>query len=247
MIVLYFTATGNNLYIAKRLSDDYYSIPRMTKENKFELKAEKIGIVFPVFHGAVPPIVEEFINNATLNSEYIFGIASYGCIAGGASKHLLEIADRNKIAFSYINEILMIDNWLPMFDMKKERKKEPRKNIEKHLEKIIADIDCNKVYIKKHTAIVNALRQIHKKKFYVSFEKEFFILNNCTRCKICERVCPVDNIVVADKPHFMKNCQQCLACIHNCPQNAIHLKKEISKERFLNQNVSLDEIIISNS
>ena len=247
MMVLFFTATGNNLYIAKRLSNEYYSIPRMIKENTFEFESEKIGIVFPVFHGAVPPIVEEFLNNVTLKSTYIFGIASYGCIAGGASKHLLEIAERNKITFSYINEILMIDNWLPIFNMEKERKRELGKNIEKNLEQIIEDISAKKSYIKRHIAIINFLRQVHKKKFQVSFERYFFTKDNCNQCKTCEKVCPVNNIVVKEKPLFMQNCQQCLSCIHNCPQKAIHLENEKSGERFSNQNVTLNEIIDSNN
>ena len=247
MKVLYFTATGNNLYIAKRLSNEYYSIPRMIKENSFAFESEKIGIVFPVFHGAVPPIVEDFLNKASLKSAYIFGIASYGALAGGALQHLLEIANRNHITFSYVNEILMIDNWLPIYDMDKERKKEPRKNIEKNLNQIIADINDNKHYVKKHAAIINVLRKVNAKKFHVRFERNFFTESNCIGCKICEKVCPVDNIVVEERPRFMQNCQQCLACIHNCPQNAIRLKNEKSRLRFTNQNITLSEIIHSNS
>ena len=45
----------------------------------------------------------------------------------------------------------------------------------------------------------------------------------------------------------MNNCQMCLACTNNCPQNAIRVKKEKSKARFKNQNVTLKEIINANN
>ena len=246
MKILYFTATGNNLYIAKRMGGELLSIPKMIKENRYEFEDDKIGIIFPVFHGGVPRLVENFLNNTNLKSEYIFAIASYGSIAGGTAKHLLQIGKKNEIKFSYVNEILMIDNWLPVFDMDKERRKEPKKKIEEKLNKIIEDIQENKVYIKKHSAIINGLQVINAKKNDVPFEKKFLVKNNCTGCKICDKVCPVNNIKVEKKPYFKCNCQQCLACIHNCPQQAIYLKSEKSGARFRNQNITLKEIINSN-
>lgn len=53
MKILYFTATGNNLYIAKRLGGELYSIPKLIKEGKYEFEDEKIGIVFPAYGWSV--------------------------------------------------------------------------------------------------------------------------------------------------------------------------------------------------
>ncbi len=128
MKVLYFTATGNNLYIAKRLGGECYSIPKLLKEGDLDIEAEKIGIVFPVFYSGVPKIVEEFLDKSNLKSKYIFAIASYGSFSWGTSRHLLEIAERNRIEFYYYNEILMVDNYLPVFDMNKQLKRSPEKD-----------------------------------------------------------------------------------------------------------------------
>ena len=246
MKVLYFTATGNNLYIAKRLSGECFSIPKLLKEGCFNIEDEKIGIIFPVFHGGVPKIVEEFLDKSNLKGSYIFGIASYGSFVGGATQHLLEIGERNGVKFSYIDKILMIDNWLPIFDINRERKKEARKNIEQNLNRIINNVKENKVYIKRKSIFGNHVRILQLKKYNVQFEKKFSVESNCNGCKVCEKVCPVDNIKIDRSPYFEGNCQQCLACTHNCPQNAIRLKRERSKARFTNQNVSLKEIIAAN-
>ena len=246
MKVLYFTATGNNLYIAKRIGGENLSIPMLIKEGRFEFEDEKIGIVFPDYYFGVPKIVEEFLNKVTLKSKYVFGVTSYGSISGAATRHLLEIGKRNGIKFSYINEILMVDNFLPFFDVKKQLQMQPKKNIEENLTKIIKDIEGGRKYIKKHSIIMEVFRSLAEKKRNNQFEKNFYVENNCNGCKVCESVCPVDNIKVDKKPVFNNNCQHCLACIHHCPQRAIRLKKEKSKERFINENITLKEIIESN-
>ncbi|AJA46459.1 4Fe-4S ferredoxin [Clostridium pasteurianum DSM 525 = ATCC 6013] len=248
MKILYFTATGNNLYLAKRIGNEYYSIPKLMKERQFEFEDEKIGIVFPVYFLGIPKIVEEFLNKAKLKSKYIFAVASYGGFSGAATRHLLEIGKRNGIEFSYINEILMVDNYLPMFDINKEMEKEPKKNIEENLQKIIWDIQFKREYINKHSIIRNSIRFLIKNLSKKSqFEKKFSIGDNCNSCKICEKVCPVDNIQVHNKPVFKDNCQQCLACINHCPQKAIRIKGEKSTARFINQNIRLREIIDANN
>lgn len=67
--------------------------------------------------------MEEFLDKYKLKSNYIFAVASYGSLSRSVLSHLLEIGKRNRIKFSYINDILMMDNYLPIFDMNKEMKK----------------------------------------------------------------------------------------------------------------------------
>jgi ferredoxin len=247
MKILYFTATGNNLYVAKRIGDEYYSIPKLIKEGRFDFEDEKIGIIFPVYNIGVPKIVEEFLNKVRLKSKYIFGIATYGAFSGSTTTHLLEIGKRNGIEFSYINELIMVDNYLPGFDMNKQIQGQAKKNIEENLEKIIKDIEEGRKYIKKHNIIKEGLRVLADKFYDNEFEKNFSVDNNCNGCKTCERVCPVDNIKVNKKPVFNNNCQHCLSCIHNCPKRSISIKKEKNKVRFVNENITLKEIIDSNN
>jgi len=91
------------------------------------------------------------------------------------------------------------------------------------------------------------IRKQAGKFFNNRFEKNFIVEDNCNGCKVCEKVCPVNNVKVDKKPIFNNNCQHCLACIQNCPQKAIMLKKQKSKARFINQNVTLKEIIDANN
>ena len=76
--------------------------------------------------------------------------------------------------------------------------------------------------------------------------KAFFGNDNCSRCGICAKVCPVANISVCGQVIFNNRCESCYACIHACPYNAIHLKNEKSSVRWRNPQVSLEELIQAN-
>jgi NAD-dependent dihydropyrimidine dehydrogenase PreA subunit len=250
MKIFYFTATGNCLYVAKRIGGELYSIPQMIKEEKFEFEADAIGLVFPCYGFGVPRLVQEFIQKSSLKASYFFAIMTYGNKAASGLQQMEQIAIKAGIKFNYTNEILMIDNYLPIFNMEEQVKKETSKKIEEKLEQIGMDLAhrenklirkglLSKVISKGLHRIIDGLSSNYG-------HKHFIVQDQCNGCQVCEKVCPVSNIRVAKKPEFAHQCQMCLACIHHCPANALHLKSEKSKTRFINQHVQLKEIIDAN-
>ena len=115
MKILYFTATGNSLYVAKSIGGKLYSIPQMVKEGTFEFTDEKIGIVFPLHSWSVPPYVVDFLKKATFNCDYLFAVITYGVYSGAVGHHLKDITEEAGYSFSYINKIAMVDSYLPTF------------------------------------------------------------------------------------------------------------------------------------
>ncbi len=66
-IILYFTATGNSLSVARELATAdtrLISIPNAIKNGAFRFKADEIGIVSPVYGHMPPHIVSGFIKKA---------------------------------------------------------------------------------------------------------------------------------------------------------------------------------------
>ncbi len=52
--------------------------------------------------------------------------------------------------------------------------------------------------------------------------KTFFADNNCTRCRLCEKQCPVNAIkMIQGRPYWTFNCESCMRCMNNCPARAI--------------------------
>lgn len=257
MKILYFTATGNNLYVAKKIGEDIYSIPKMVKQNVYEIADEKVGIVFPIYELGVPKYVEEFLDRVKIDSSYIFVIMTYGMYDGSAISHLKKIANRNNIQLSYINTLIMIDNYLPVYKIEEQLETEERKNIETQIANIRKDLELKVNKIPRNNIKTKLLTRYARKKVFPkrdkklgiykkSFDKVFCVESTCISCGICEKVCPVNNIVVKEEPDFKGECIGCLSCTHNCPQNSIRVIGEKSKKRFRNSNVSLKEIIESN-
>lgn len=61
MKILYYTSTGNNLYISKQLGGELLSIPQLMKNNEFYIEDNIVGIVFPVFFATSPITLREFV------------------------------------------------------------------------------------------------------------------------------------------------------------------------------------------
>ncbi len=72
-MLFYFTATGNCLYVARKLENQILSIPQELKKENLHYKDEKIGIVTPVYAGELPQIVRKFIEQAHFDTGVAVG------------------------------------------------------------------------------------------------------------------------------------------------------------------------------
>ncbi|MFI3213645.1 MAG: EFR1 family ferrodoxin [Eubacteriales bacterium] len=257
MTILYFTATGNSLYVAKSLGTKLCSIPQMIKNDNYEFTDDKIGIIFPLYEWSVNSFVANFLKKAKFETKYLFAIATYGIFAGGVASHLIDISKESGYTFSYINKIKMVDNYLPGFRMKTQIKNEPKKHIEEQIEKVKMDIESSRAFIVDESALrkkatkymVKRAEKSKKDNKKVGIARNIIVEDSCTQCGICVNVCPVNNIKVDGengKILLQNKCFSCFSCIQNCPQNAIHIKNQRDRSRFRNKNVSLKEIIQSN-
>lgn len=235
--------------MAKAIGGDLVSIPKALKNSEHNFSDEVIGFVFPCYAGCTPPIVEQFVNQSSFKAEYYFAVMTYGSYDCGGVAHFNKIARNNKIKLSYLNSILMIDNYLNFFDMEREQKLLPQKNTAHNLTRICTEIKERQHFIKNPGMIMRAISAIASRfnPFIPgSKDKNFSIEDHCNGCGLCAKVCPVDNIKINNKPEFMHKCIVCYACTHNCPQNAIRVKGERSKARYRNPGVTLEEIISAN-
>jgi len=250
MKIFYFTASGNSLAVAKQIGGELISIPQVMKEKNREYQDDVIGVVFPVYANQPPKMVKEFLGRVNLKADYYFAIATYGMMSGNPFKYVQRIAQKRGYQFDYTKALLMVDNFLDNFDVKKEVDKIEKKNIQRNLEIIKTDISNQKKEKMNAGIITNAVTKMCEPLFNGIVNgktaEKFIVNDNCVQCGICSKVCPAGNIMVKEKPVFSQKCEGCYACIHACPKKVIHLKNEKSSERWMHPEVTLKEIIASN-
>ncbi len=135
-MVLYFTATGNSLYVAKMLDDDRLSIPQVIQNEKMEFSADRIGIVCPIYGHEMPDLVKLFLKQASFHTNYFYLVLTYGRMHGGAAELADNYLKTCGLNADYINTIMMVDNYLPSFDMNEQIAMNPEKKVEAHIAEI---------------------------------------------------------------------------------------------------------------
>jgi ferredoxin len=250
MTILYFTATGNGLYIAGSIGGTLLSIPKMIHDGQYRFEDDRIGVILPVYGWAPAPFVLDYLKKCELKTDYLFAVLSYGCFSGDAAHLLKQFGKRNGKDFAYIASVRMTDNYLPLFSMKHQKQTEERKKIDEHLLRIRSEIasGLRKDPLISPAAPVSLLLSSGRAFSQGRGSAAWFRTDrNCIGCGVCTKVCPTGNIALQKgRPVFSASCVSCLACIQNCPQGAIHMPLEHGPERYRNRHIGLDRIIASN-
>ena len=252
MTICYFTATGNCLYIARRVGGTLLSIPQMMLQDRIEVCDDAVGIVAPVYAGEMPMMVKTFLSSAEIKTDYFFFLYTYGMACGEAFAHVKQLCDEKGLKLSYVSSVQMVDNYLPSFEMQNQIDTLPQKDVEGQVARIIRDIEVRKETPIKITPAVKAKMAMLRKMLANRIlrgdtAKRYIVTDQCIQCGICAKVCPANNITVTESEvTFADRCEVCYACLHNCPQNALHMREQKSSVRFRNDQVSLSDIIEAN-
>lgn len=265
-IILYFTGTGNCLHIARQLADkdtETLSIPQMMKQERFDFEADEIGIVYPIYGHMPPYMVRQFIQKAKLQADYKFAVLTFGARKCDAVEIWDGISEKAGNKFHYITTLIMVDNWLPNFDMNEQMKID--KKIPENLQRITADLAQHRHW---HEPVTEEERQMHQGfmkmtgldpevGFLLKSEKAFAITDSCIGCGICTYVCPRGNYELTSTGVKAKgDCEYCFACIQNCPQKAIQFAKidnffvtgeKNPNARYRNEHISLMDLKRANN
>ena len=241
-MILYFSATGNSEYAAKRIAsetdDITVSITDCCKKQIFSFDEEykTLGIISPTYSWGLPVIVTEFLQRLDLHykPDYIYFIATYGTTPGQTGKFADNILAPKGLPLSAKFSVKMPDTWTPIFDLSnKEKVRQINDNAEHEMDYIIKQIKhfANVDYMKNK--LPYPLAKIGYTLEYDSMRKtkHFSIENSCVGCGLCAKNCPAAAIQIKDrKPKWVKaQCVMCLSCLHHCPKFAIQYGKNTKK------------------
>lgn len=245
MTVLYFSSTGNCLYVAKRIGGERYSIPKLVEMEKYSFEDDCIGIVFPIYGLCIPPYVDEFIKKLEVKCDYLFAIATYGTFPGAVCGLLEKKALKNNRKFDYINRLKMAQNCITFADMAKQKGDSVKQ--QKALDRILVDIKEKKNFVRSDSGLKKMMTAHHQKNYEyplgLDVSKKMSISDDCKGCGICAKICPMKNIEIVDsKPQFGDNCSSCGGCMQNCPNACLHHADEKSGARYRNPHINVCEL-----
>lgn len=254
--IYYFSATGNSLIVARDLASclgntQLVPITKAIKSGIAEL-SDAVGIAYPVYMFGLPLIVADFLKSLKVKEgAYVFSLATLGGAPGLAHSQAQKILRKRGIELSAGFSVIMPGNYTPLYGAISVEEQQKMFAKEKVRIKEIADIvrQRKKAALEQKPILPNFL--LNKLLYKAGSSqiplsaKGFWITDACTKCGLCARICPVENIEMKEgHPAWLNHCQHCMACLQWCPVEAIQYKKStLGKKRYHHPEVSQQEIM----
>ncbi len=253
--IFYFSATGNSLKVSRDIAlelGDTNLIPIAKAIGKpIDMSARRIGLVFPVYAWGLPVIVAEFIKKISVTGEkYVFAVATCAGSIGATLKQTKKILRSRGITLNAGFKLVMPGNYIPLYGaIAHEKQKSMFKEEQTTVNMIAAIIKKGTNYpIDTGFFLTNFFLSGIIYKLFVknvkSSYKYFWVTPDCDGCGICQKVCPVKNIVIIDgHPAWLNKCEQCMACLQWCPREAIQFgKKSRSRKRYHHPDIKVTDL-----
>ncbi len=256
-MIMYFSATGNTKYcaefIASRTNEgSVVSLNEMMKNGIHEIDCngqKRLGIFTPVYDWNMAYSVSEFLTGLEFRNVpddcYIYGVFTCGSASGISDETLKGILSEKGLKLSASFVVAMPDNFVLMLPQKSDdAKRAIFTNADKTLHEITKDIEEGNQVFRSMGRKLPGFMMFMIRKFFIPSQKKvkgFSVNDNCTGCGLCEKLCPMNIIVIENnRPVWKKdNCACCLACLHRCPQKAINRGRSAKNGRYTNPNVKM--------
>ena len=254
-MILYFSGTGNSLYIARKLGellqDRVISIAELICKNEYMLElrdGEDLGFVYPVIAAAAPDVVTDFVKKAEFkgyNGNYVYSVLNSAGSPEYTSRSFRAKCKKAGILVSGFYEVLMPGNYITRKKhLPEEKVKQYLAECDQRIEEITVQIQKKKFNYKKEkhsffqTYILHKLAVLEK-------QEPFIAGDNCVGCGKCVKICPMEAMKIPEgqkKPERdVKQCAFCLACVNVCPTRALEVKnKTAGHPQYMNPHYNGD-------
>jgi ferredoxin len=254
--IYWFSGTGNCLAAAKGLREtlgDADLHPIAAGHEQLDAPCDHLILVFPVYAGGLPAPVTTFIGNLPPGAvQRATVVVTHGGMPGlSARAAAVLLADRG-VGAVHTHTVRMVDNYPPLGGPPKPatcRKREAAAavRIAELGRKIAADAASGASARRTAAPLRWLCRKLNafSRKAMSVCDRGFRVTAACTGCRICERVCPVGNIALADgRPVWQGRCVACFACYHACPAGAIRYgRRQQAARQYRHPGVAVAELL----
>lgn len=254
-IIYYFSGTGNNLYIAKQIAKNLLGMEikpiREIEQNKeIPISYDWVGYIGPSYYSHIPPYMMSCMEGVKYaEHQKIFLICGCGGNRGMAIQDMRQQINASGKESSLEYMVIQPGNYLLSYGaFPGIYQKLTILIANRKAKKIAADIRNNKTRKNlKQGIFYKTSSEERMQKSIASFPemgKQYQVNDKCVGCGMCEKVCPVGNILVKDgKVTFGDNCNQCMACIQWCSRRAIYFdENEAKRNRYHHPKIKVSEL-----
>ena len=236
-MILYYSATGNSAYAAKRIGqaigDEVQDLlPRLREGDHTPIHSDKpFVIVAPTFAWRMPRFVRSWLSGTALTGNpAVYFILTCGDSMGNAGEDAEQLTREMGKEYRGCASIVMPENYIAMFQAPGPREAlEIVERAEGRMDELADLLNRGERFPTEGTGLPARLCSGAMNTFFYRFairDKKFFATETCNGCGYCEKVCPLNNIKITDgKPRWGGSCTHCMACICTCPKEAVEYGK----------------------
>ncbi|WP_018248793.1 EFR1 family ferrodoxin [Orenia marismortui] len=256
ILILYFSGTGNTYFIANMIyinfKEDNYKIQLSSIENFLPENVKGYDILifgFPIYACDMPLFLQEYVDRMSLpKSRGVMLFSTFGFYAGNSLRRTAKkFIDKGFIPL--VSEEVKMPGSDGLAFMKKDSNFVNKVLSKNYLENPIIKNYVNKIYnfIDKNTDKLK--QELNREDLVMSklkargvvldsfvkmiynpgerfIKNRFWADNKCIKCRLCEKICPANNIRVTNNEVIFSNqCYLCMRCIHQCPVESIQIGK----------------------
>lgn len=245
--IFYFSGTGNTHMVVRMLEEllrssenqidlyrmeDFLALSYSSSDEvqKLIFEHDAIGFAYPVHAFNAPSLVFKFLQflpsiSIDYPSPYVFLIRTAGDpLCHGGSTQFVERKLAQK-GFHLRLERLFIMPSNVFFAFNPRLIKQLFQIAQAHAQNLVQDILNEATDLSKNGWILNAVSWVFSTMESLGGKfagHHFKISTECTKCGLCSRTCPTQNILFDGKEiKFKYRCNLCLRCVYRCPQHAI--------------------------
>lgn len=240
--ILYFSATGNSLYIAQRLQETLGgSIRYIPHYEGSGEEYERIIVVSPIYSFGLPVHVYDMLPRLT-KERPVWVVLNYGGMTGGADAFAYRYAKVHGLDIQGVFTVKMPENYTLTFSSLDFYNNATLKAAPKAIDKVARQIKEGMPAIPRRKRTKEETYLKNRSAWHL-IANDFSVTSDCVQCGKCIDLCPADNISLKDgKIVFADRCVICLGCYHRCPRKAIRYKDKNKKDRYINPNIREGDI-----